>query len=51
MRIYNPLEDPRITRAINLGGKYWDEKSEIEWERQFSKETSLYNWSEYDGDY
>ena len=33
----NLLQHPDITRALNIGGSYWDEKDELEWERVYGQ--------------
>lgn len=38
MKPYDRLEHPDITRALISGGRYWDEKSELEWEKQFREQ-------------
>jgi len=39
---FESLEHPEITYAVNLGGRYWDEESELEWEKQFTDLTDSY---------
>ena len=41
MRECETFEHPDVTRALIKGGCYWDEKSELEWEKYFSKEPNM----------